>query len=286
MNLIRNVILIANQNIRKWSTNYKVWFVAIYIIIVNIYICQNLTTACLDTNMKISQWILPHLLSSYLIALIWLLVPLVVLFCDAPFLDDTQPYILIRSNRKVWAMGQVLYIVIASFLYAIYMFIASVIANIANITFTLGWGEFIDNTLANSWLSKNINGYFFIDDFIFKHFEGYQATWFSIMYLWLGAIFVGLTMFLVNSITNSKIFGVAVAGVEVVLVNLAYYDMLFMRYVPLAWVNLANVAVTNNDEYCPSFTYTMIAYAVIFIVLLTAIFIHNRKRTIEVLPPV
>lgn len=46
---------------------------------------------------------------------------LVLLFADIPFLSSGTPFYLVRTDRKTWLTGQVLYIVSATFIYLVFI---------------------------------------------------------------------------------------------------------------------------------------------------------------------
>lgn len=50
---------------------------------------------------------------------------LVLLFADMPFLDGSVPYYLIRITRRQWLTGQLMYVISATILYLIYIFLVT-----------------------------------------------------------------------------------------------------------------------------------------------------------------
>ena len=48
---------------------------------------------------------------------------LVLLFADMPFVSQATPYWLIRSKRRIWLMGQVVYVVLATIIYNLFLLI-------------------------------------------------------------------------------------------------------------------------------------------------------------------
>ena len=50
---------------------------------------------------------------------------LVLLFADIPFLGAGVPYFLVRMKRRTWAWGQLLYIVLATAIYMVFIFVAT-----------------------------------------------------------------------------------------------------------------------------------------------------------------
>lgn len=51
----------------------------------------------------------------------------ILLFADMPFLDGAVPYYLIRIKVRVWVMGQILYIICATFLFTLFVLIITCI---------------------------------------------------------------------------------------------------------------------------------------------------------------
>ncbi len=45
---------------------------------------------------------------------------IMILFCDAPFINAGTSFLLIRSSRKNWVVGQIIYIFIASLIYYLF----------------------------------------------------------------------------------------------------------------------------------------------------------------------
>ena len=57
---------------------------------------------------------------------------LLLLFSDMPFITPGTPYYLIRTTRRVWLAGQVLYTMIATFIYLVFMLFSSVVLCMTN----------------------------------------------------------------------------------------------------------------------------------------------------------
>jgi hypothetical protein len=52
---------------------------------------------------------------------------LILLFADMPFITEATPYWLIRVSRRVWLLGQVLYVLLATFVYTAFLLIVECI---------------------------------------------------------------------------------------------------------------------------------------------------------------
>ena len=113
MKSLNCVLLICIQNIRKWQTDYRVWCAVLFaLIMTGIYVddMQRISEV-LGTKMPI--WIFPFLYSQFHTKLIFTL-PVVLLFCSAPFLDRNQTYVFMRSGRIKLLCVHILYIIYVS----------------------------------------------------------------------------------------------------------------------------------------------------------------------------
>lgn len=66
---------------------------------------------------------------------------LILLFSDMPFLGAGVPYYLMRIDRKTWMMGQILYVVMATFLYMLFILISTTVICMGNSFIGNMWSE-------------------------------------------------------------------------------------------------------------------------------------------------
>ena len=67
------------------------------------------------------------------------MIPLVFIFCDAPFVDSNQMYVMLRTDRTTWGIGQVLYIFAGSFFYMLVLMMSTIVLNIGHIKWDNTW---------------------------------------------------------------------------------------------------------------------------------------------------
>ena len=105
---------ICCQNVRKWGGNRRIWMLIILSILsVHLY-TRGLWDICSYVGEPMSPWIFPFLFI-FRYMKIEFMIPLVFIFCDAPFVDSNQMYVMLRTDRTTWGIGQVLYIFAGSF---------------------------------------------------------------------------------------------------------------------------------------------------------------------------
>ena len=124
MKSVRTILAICMQNIRKWNKDYRVWSVAVLVLImIKIYI-NDFHDLCGKLHSDMPIWIFPFIYSQYYMKVIFT-IPLLLLFCNAPFIDNNQIYVYIRSGRTKWLLGQLTYIFFASAIYYLFIIVAT-----------------------------------------------------------------------------------------------------------------------------------------------------------------
>lgn len=66
---------------------------------------------------------------------------LILLFSDMPFLDSGVPYYLMRTTRFKWLIGQILYIILAVFVYMLFILISTLLVSAKNAFIGNMWSE-------------------------------------------------------------------------------------------------------------------------------------------------
>lgn len=145
---------IALHNFKKWAVNPRLY---ILLLIEVLYLHSRLSPVgelCVRTGYKVTPYLLPFLLDEGS-AVMMLFLGVVLLFCDAPFIEDEQPYIMLRSGRRIWFIGQMLYIVMASVLYFIVLYFISVLVLLPHIEWSAAWGKLLSTFSQTSAAGQN-----------------------------------------------------------------------------------------------------------------------------------
>lgn len=236
-----------------------------------------------ETGTEMPIWIFPFMYSQFHTKLIFTL-PVVLLFCSAPFIDRNQTFVFIRTGRVKWLFGQVLYIVIASAVYYLFILVVSILLTVFSGGFSLDWGK----TLPMLATSQNLGwgGALTVDAsyMVIAFFTPLQAVWFTFLLSWLGAVFIGLMIFALNLISGTRYIGVLVSSFFVVLSSMVAkesgWDGL-LRFSPMSWITLDKIDVGGLTKN-PSFTYCVCVFAVLIVALAAVILIFGRKKSLDV----
>ncbi len=262
---------------KKWTNNPR-----IYVLALSLYaFVQMWTKPFLEFSQEVSvpltPWIFPYMTCNSTFLMI-LMLGVVLLFCDAPFTDSTQYYILVRCGKRRWIISQFIYIIMASFVYVSVAEIFSVISISSNLQYSPAWGKVL-GTLAQT----NADPSLYVPYKIQLLYTPAQAMIYSFCLAWLVSSFLGMMMLALSLVFNRAVgsaMAVVVCFFEVFAGELPYGATYFS---PVSWTSLAIIDTTNSSVH-PSFSYilTFLAVAmVLFCVVSAAAF---KRKDIDILP--
>lgn len=281
MNLLKSVWTICIQNLRKWKTDYRIWVIGLSIlVIIWIYIDDlNRVVTGMETVMPI--WIYPFIYSQFHMKLIFTL-PIILIFCNAPFIDSNQTFVFIRSGRKKWLCGQMLYVVMASGIYYLFLIISTMLSGIAlGGEINLEWGKTL-STIANTNATIYFGSpYVNASASIITYFSPLNASWFTFLLSWLCSTVIGLIIFFCNIITGTRFLGIVTSSILIVLSALAdtgFPEVLYFS--PVSWITLDKVDVGGMTTN-PSFGYCITFYLTAIVLLVAGILIFGKKQNMD-----
>ena len=252
---------IAVNGIRRMIVNARFYVALLW---GSIFMQQSTVTVrqfSIEKQVKCGIWILPHLLDNMLLQ-IMIVLGSVLIFCDAPFITAQTKDYLIRSGRKKWFWGQISYIVVISFLYAVGLMVISILLLFPSVEFSMDWGKVI-NTLAQ------YDGSGIFKDLI----QGYTpilAMWLSLLAIWVNSIFIGTFVMAVNVYVQKSIgptVGAVVAFSPYLLIRMARGGNLGYYISPPTWIGI-RIYNQYNGMDSPTIGYV---YRVWFLLIIIAI---------------
>lgn len=275
MKLLRTAYAICLQNVRKWQTDYRIWMIAILMIImVNIYV-DDMKKISAFLGSDVPFWIFPFIYSQFHTKVIYTL-GVVIMFCNAPFTDQNQIFVYSRSGRVKWLCGQILYIFFASALYYIFLFCVSIVCTVFVGKPSLEWGATLHIISSSSAALEAGCPFVVIPSMILNCFTPLQAVWFTFLTSWCSAAVLGLIIFFCNYVSGTQILGVLISSVLVIL-SVVVRGTPLVKFSPVSWNTVDNIDVGGMTVY-PSFTYCMCVYAGLIVLLVAGILAIGRKR--------
>lgn len=280
MNSIKIIFLIAFQNIRKWKTNYRIWMIAIVmLILVNSYV-NNIAQINSILGEKSTVFIYPFIYSQFYMKLIFTL-PIIMIFCDAPFIDNNQLFVILRSKRMKSTWGQIMYIVLGSGIYYLFILTSTIILSLPYSQLNMQWGKVL-HTLAETNTASSLGFYFIeVNPLTLDYFTPLQAIWFTFLLSWLCGICLGLIIYFLNLITHTKSIGVIISSALVILSCFIANggDRKLLKYSLVSWNTLNCIDIGGKTNY-PSFYYCMVVYISIIILMTATILIFGKHQPV------
>lgn len=122
---IRQIWLVALGNFRRWRRNPRIFLVFCLGFVVCFLLSDKVLTFAgeHDTILQIMEpfiWTFGDANSILVLSLL-----LMLLFADMPNLGNEVPFYLVRINRKIWILGQAVYLVGATFLFVSFTFLST-----------------------------------------------------------------------------------------------------------------------------------------------------------------
>jgi len=129
---ISQICSVAAYNFRQWRKNPRVFITFALAFILCFLLSDKAVKFAREykTTMQIVEafiWTFEDANSILLVSLL-----LVFLFSDMPFITSGTPLYLMRISRKIWLAGQVLYIVLATCIYMLFILIATIVVCMDN----------------------------------------------------------------------------------------------------------------------------------------------------------
>lgn len=276
MDDIIKVIRIACYNLKKTFTSSKIYIIIILSFMYIQFMLNPVKVFAENVQIGVSSYLFPFLLtSSYSVKIFLLLV--ILLFCNAPFMDEAQLYILVRTGRRKWCAGQMLYIMILSGFYTVLLILFTVITLIPELSIEIGWGKVI-NTLAQTGIAASQGIPISFDYSIILKYHPITAMILEGFLCWLLFILFGNIIFTVN-MKISKFAG------NIIAVALVFFQMiaeeispLLTYFSPASWVSLSFLDINNINQY-PGVNYALTVMVILNLVLITVSIIGIKTKT-------
>lgn len=160
-----------------------------------------------------------HMINDYIFQTVFV-IGIIFILSNAPFRGDIYQYIVYRSGEKEWEMGNIVYIIIMTFLYTVFLAIMSLIGLKGRIDYVWEWGK-IWGTLARTNAGSQFGIQFAVNDYIIGKYEAFYAMTVSFLLEWICFIWIGMCIYFFNSLIKRAV-GVFLAGFFVFLDTMIY----------------------------------------------------------------
>ncbi len=281
MSSVRSVFSICAQNFRKWATDYRMWTVAAIVIVMTFLYADDVRRNAAMMDSDVSLWTFPFLYTQSFMVLIFTM-PVVLMFCNAPFLDKNQTFVMMRTTRTKWLCGQLLYIILASAVYYLFIFLLSLLSTVFIAEPSLDWGGTF-YSLAYGRMQWDGVPSVRIPKLIVEYFTPIQACWFTFLLSWIGGVFLGMIVFFFNLITQTRSIGTVVATAFVVWGAWVRFSDGIQRYrklSPISWITVDYIDVGGMTVY-PTLSYCLTVFSVSILAMIIGVFVFGRRKSLD-----
>lgn len=279
---MNKIIYCCFFNLRQWRKNPRIICVFLLLFGYLFFITEPISRFCSYTNTNCNPWLFPFITSDANCVFI-LMVLLVILLCDAPFLYDYQKYLIIRTGKKIWIVSQIIYIAFVTFLYWLFIVLFSGLLMIPHLGLSAQWGSVI-STYAQMNIGDIFQSFFAINYKILIAFEPFKALLISFLFAWLVGFFMGLVILYFNMFPR-KSLGVVAAFTMILVQHFAYMASGYWVYQisPISWVSMSILNFSASHTGMPSAKYALTALLILIAGLTILIIKRMIKKSIDLM---
>ena len=194
---------VSRYNMRMLWENVRILFV---LIIVVLYVMESLSavlTFSRAMHIDVTPFSFVFLVNNYRMQFV-IAACAVILFCNAPFEDESYQYMIFRAGKLSWGLGQILYILKTSILYIASLVIAAIIPFLGHITWSNEWGK-IWGTLGKTNAGAEFGVELSVSQNIIRQYEPAYALVISILLEFSCILCIGLLIYFGNKITAKSV---------------------------------------------------------------------------------
>lgn len=283
METFRIARMVAKEGLYEWRKNGKILvLILLSTLLIVIYIGK---IPFYSVNMKETNtpFLMPLLFSDSINVngsiKILLFLGTVFLFSDAPFFSEEKLFFMLRTHRKGWWIGEIMYIVAAAFIYTAWIAAVSAAIGLPNAGELSKWGSIIDTILYGDWeIQRQIVIGISVPETVIIELGPIYAMLYTAVTVWMDMVLIGLLMYTVNLCTKKRWPGVASATAVVLAAPAVHYladntHLQWYLFSPVSWSSIENWKICLHKGKL-SFSYIISAFCLLSSLM---ILITNRK---------
>lgn len=284
-------------NINRWKKDLRVWLVLLFTLFIIIEYLKGYTIYGMAEGKKMTFCMLPILFQTCDISLrapkvLWH-TGFILLLCDAPFLYQNTPYVIMRSSRKKWWIGECMYIFEVAFIYMLFITITSSAVSLPIASFENDWGEALTDFLYGTDTMT-------VEQLLGKYMLGLGEPARAVQMLYpfacqaytfftgLASFFIlGLLIYLINLMQKNILWGLGTAFIFVFLDPLLYFSASSLKkywlqaFSPVCWTSVECINILGSRFFI-SIPFVTATSLIVISVLIILIALSSRKIMVEV----
>ena len=285
MNRLRKIWLCSYANFRKRRLDWRTYILIIGTLCFAMWNLSGLKDLARDYDLNVSAWVFPHYFGRPIMPMLYCCFT-TLLYCDAPFMDSHMSQMVLHIGRVDWLIGQFLFIVISSLVYALWLALSTIIVLLPRVYFANEWGRVLYGIAQQSDLTVEYNIVLGLSENMLETFTPLEAMAISIGLAWLVSIFYGTSIMCANIVINKRA-GYVIGGFWGFLSYFTAYLGTFIFGYGLLWVSPANwisiyVFNWNGYDYCPGFAWAITVLTVSTLIMFGISLFAFCKRDLDI----
>lgn len=233
---------VSRYNMRMMKENIRIPFILLITVLYVLEILSAVLTFSRSVHIDVTPFAFVFLINNYRIQFI-IAACAVILFCNAPFEDESYQYMISRAGKLSWGLGQIFYIIKMSILYIGCLVAATIVPFLGHITWSNEWGK-IWGTLGKTNAGAEFGVELSISQNIIREYEPVDALIISILLEFLCILCIGLIIYFGNKMTGKSV-GTVIGALIAVLDICVSNDWLDWAY-GFSPVSLAQLELFNG----------------------------------------
>lgn len=211
---------VSRYNMRMVTENLRI---PMMLLIIALYLMENLSSISIFServNIDVTPFAFIFLVNNYNVQFI-IVACAVVIFCNAPYEDESYQYMITRTGRLSWGLGQVFYIIKMSGMYVFCLVVSSLLPFVNRLQFTNEWGK-IWGTLAKTDAGSQYGIELSVSQNIIRDYDPINALVITILLEFACVMCIGFVIYFGNKITNQSIgtvIGALITVLDVCIAN-------------------------------------------------------------------
>lgn len=282
MKAFGSIFAMVRQNIRKWTANPRYLVLALFMLVTFWHQMEGMTEQAKEMEVGINALSLFPMLYSNVIGLGRLIMGagVLILFCDAPFIDHNQQFVISRAGKGKFCIAQMVYIIVGSAIYTLFLGAAPCLFTGGQIGISGDWGTLFRSTVRGSDM---ILGNIVISGRMLEHYTVVEAFFYELSLFFLIAVFLGMIVYFFNLLVG-RMSGIFVAGCILMLGVIPLYfpgENWIYWISPVSFAEITYLDVNGTTQY-PSLGYAYSFLLAAIVLLAIGIYIVFQRSQLIV----
>lgn len=206
-----------------------------------------------------------------------LFLAVLLIFSNLPLKFPPPYFLMVRSGKRKWIMGQVMYVILTSLAICVLIYVLGLLFLRGRIFVSSEWGKIIHGITGPS-VASAFQIQFQVDEHVLTEFTASQAMAWTTVSTFVSIFVFGLIAIALN-LTLNEYAGTIANGIIVFMNMLCEFYPFFGRFYfsPLEWCSI-NVIDTTSYGATPGIVFIVSAWGIIITTLLVVIAIASRRN--------